>query len=338
MKSSKSPIVTFSNRLVDAPFSIRVSIHTLRIILMAVAKINSLKNHTEQNTLFKITPTAYAETFSCSTSTAYRVLSDNTDSLSQLASLMINESAPCTEISWFKAAHYSQAKIGNHISARVLTLNFSEKILTELTGIRGKYTSIHLDQIKPLTHPQSIFLYIQAKRAHNQSEYYRIKKGKKTSFKLQLDYYRELLALKDKYKEFKEFKRRILKPAINEINKHTDIEISIDPIRTGRFISDLTITVQDTPLYIRASGELDHHKKTRHSKACKEWKVKRADLIEDKKSILSQGPAKLYVEYLNELADLHHSLGNPGKVASIEHEIRTITAGHDSDYLMEEDF
>lgn len=79
-----------------------------------------------------------------------------------------------------------------------------------------------------------------------------------------------------------------------------------------------------------------NHERTCKKKSCKKWKSERAYLIEDKLTLLSQGPDKQYSTRLNELADLYHSLGNPGRVASIERDIKAITAGQDSDYLMKE--
>lgn len=49
----------------------------------------------------------------------------------------------------------------------------------------------------------------------------------------------------DKYPRYAEFNRNILKKSIEEINKHTDINVEYEPIRYGRFIEEIEFYITE---------------------------------------------------------------------------------------------
>ena len=49
----------------------------------------------------------------------------------------------------------------------------------------------------------------------------------------------------DKYKQFKEFNRNVLKYSIEEINKHTDLNISYKTIREGKFVNEIEFLIKE---------------------------------------------------------------------------------------------
>ena len=60
---------------------------------------------------------------------------------------------------------------------------------------------------------------------------------------------RSVLEVEDKYLEFKEFKRRIIVPAVNEINKYTDLEVKYTTLKTGKEITKIHFTIGETTGY-----------------------------------------------------------------------------------------
>lgn len=53
----------------------------------------------------------------------------------------------------------------------------------------------------------------------------------------------------NKYKEFKEFNRNVLKYSIEEINKHTDLNINYKTIREGKFINEIEFLIKEKEGY-----------------------------------------------------------------------------------------
>lgn len=48
----------------------------------------------------------------------------------------------------------------------------------------------------------------------------------------------------EKYKAYQDFKRYVLEPAIEEINKHSDKLVSYEPIKNGRAVSGIALTIE----------------------------------------------------------------------------------------------
>ena len=46
-----------------------------------------------------------------------------------------------------------------------------------------------------------------------------------------------MLGLNDKYSDVKNLRVRVLDPAVDEINKHTDLRVTMTPIRRGRRVT-----------------------------------------------------------------------------------------------------
>ena len=60
------------------------------------------------------------------------------------------------------------------------------------------------------------------------------------------DYIKEFYAIeKNKYKEFKRLKERVLNPALQEINEKTNLNVKMEPIKIGRKIEKLEFIITD---------------------------------------------------------------------------------------------
>ena len=61
-----------------------------------------------------------------------------------------------------------------------------------------------------------------------------------------LDRLRELLEMKNKYPNVKDFRRYVLDLSIKEINQHTDLQLTLEPQRTGRSITGFKFLIQQS--------------------------------------------------------------------------------------------
>ncbi len=71
-----------------------------------------------------------------------------------------------------------------------------------------------------------------------------------------LDDLRELLQTAN-YSVWKDFKRRVIEPAVAEINLYTDISVSYETVKTGRAIHALTFTIKKKDLFERMTASAE---------------------------------------------------------------------------------
>lgn len=100
---------------------------------------------------------------------------------------------------------------------------FDERLKPYLLKLRESFTAFNLCYVLALKSKYAIRLY---ELFH--SYLYR------KEFQLTLDEIRKMLKLEDKYAEYKELNRNVIKRAVDEINEYTDLSVNYKPIREGK--------------------------------------------------------------------------------------------------------
>lgn len=113
-----------------------------------------------------------------------------------------------------------------------IELILSEALRPYLLELRKNFTSYQLINVLCLKSKYSIRLYEIFK------SYLWIGK-----WDVQIDEFREMIYLNDKYKLFKELKRNVIEPSIAEINKYTDLTIEYETVKIGRNIERLVFNI-----------------------------------------------------------------------------------------------
>lgn len=160
-----------------------------------------------------------------------------------------------------------------------VTLAFAEDILPYLTQLKANFTKYKLIEITELSSIHAIRLYELIVMWVNQYQYNK---------QLDLDDFRYIMGVKDKYKQFGQLRERVIETAINEINENTNYKISVEYRKVKRTYVSLT---------------LKFHKKTL-AKLANRSGVLSQDTIE---SIVNN------VQFMNDYND-HPSLSYEGKM------------------------
>jgi plasmid replication initiation protein len=105
-----------------------------------------------------------------------------------------------------------------------VTIKISDDVMPYLYKLQERFTTYELYQILALKGSYSIALYELCKS-------YAFRK----KIVLSIDDVKKYLSIEDKYKEYKAFRRKIIEPAVKEINEFTDLDVSWQPIKKGRF-------------------------------------------------------------------------------------------------------
>ncbi|PRX19640.1 replication initiator protein [Orenia metallireducens] len=118
-----------------------------------------------------------------------------------------------------------------------ITLSYDPKLKPYFLQLKNNFTKYYLENILELKSFYSIRIYELLK------QYERIKERKITITDL-----REILDVKDKYKLYADFKRRILLQAQDEINQKTDLEVDFEEIKTGRKVTGIKFIIHKKEL------------------------------------------------------------------------------------------
>lgn len=98
------------------------------------------------------------------------------------------------------------------------TLRFAYEILPYLSQLEANFTKYRLSNIVQLTSSHAVRIYELIVSWATQGQYYK---------EMEIDEFRELLGLGEKYKQNSELKARVTIPAIQQINESTDFELDI---------------------------------------------------------------------------------------------------------------
>ena len=115
-----------------------------------------------------------------------------------------------------------------------VTVKFHERMTPFLFELQNRYTQYQLAEVLVFKGKYSIRLYELLRSYLTQDD---LREGKEKEVSFSLDELRELLSA-EKYTEFPEFNRSVLKKAVAEINQCSDlIRISYDTYKTGKKVS-----------------------------------------------------------------------------------------------------
>lgn len=117
---------------------------------------------------------------------------------------------------WVSYAKYDEGE-------GTVTLRFTDEVAPYLTMIGRKFTRFKLKNIGNIGSYYGLRLYELCCQYRSA--------GQRT---IALDQLREMLDLGDKYDRIETLRRRVLEPALKEINKHTDLRVEMTLVHKGR--------------------------------------------------------------------------------------------------------
>lgn len=119
------------------------------------------------------------------------------------------------------------------VGTGTIQVRFSRDILPYLNQLKGHFTKYAYSDIACMSSAYAIRLYELMSQYAGLGERY-----------ITLEQLRECLELKDEYKSTYEFKRRVLDPAVKQINELTDYKVSYKARKQGRQIVGYDFTIK----------------------------------------------------------------------------------------------
>ena len=225
MSSKNSPKIVFANKLLHAGYSLEVN--EQRLINLALSKINSKKSNPGKIVIY---PTEYAKCFGLSKHSVYEQLSAAAESLRDKSVSILDDSGQSLSIPWVSSAKYEKLKN----QGSFINIEFSKEIEPYIFNIEGNFTELFFHNTVKLNTLASFRLYGLLNEVRNYKNY---KRRGSVVMNLQLPEMKKKLFLSESYGAWRDFKNRVLLPAIEKINAHTDLCVTFQPKKMGNCIT-----------------------------------------------------------------------------------------------------
>ena len=224
-KEKTYPVSTMAiqNRVTECFKS--MSVDEKRILIMASPVARNI-NATEQDSIL-ISAQQFAEECGIKVNSAYKQIEIASKKLVDRSFSYTNEKGKKVYSNWVIDATYEDAGVNLRFTSVVLMML---KILDKY----NPYTRYKKDVVLKLKKDYSIDFYHLAKKSE-----------KLGNFELTIDSMFIEFGLPESYRDLRNLKRRVLKDPIDEINKHTDIDLTYEPIKKGRSVVGFKFTVRE---------------------------------------------------------------------------------------------
>ncbi|WP_299316516.1 replication initiation protein [uncultured Halomonas sp.] len=243
-----------SNALVEASY--RLTPAEQRIMLSCIAQVRRDQPITDE-VLYSVSATDYAALAGTESHSVYKELADAALRLKRREVWITerpngNGNREETLVTgWVQSIRYRKAE------GRV-ELRFSKDMLPYLTQLTEQFTRYALGDIAKLNSGYAIRLYELLCQWRDTGE--RV---------VSVEWLRDTFLLEGKYPAIKDFKKRVIEPAIEQINEHTSLWVKWDQRKTGRRVSHLVFTFGEKSK--RVSNK--RHKKDASSRTASEGRA-----------------------------------------------------------------
>lgn len=208
-------VVYKSNWLVEAAY--KTTLNEQRLILAMIAKVDPKK---ELPKTFTLSVEEFLTCFpSIGEKNAARELKKAAESLWD-RTIIVKDPKRKRWFRWIQErAEYKDGTV---------EIMFSNQIVPYLTNLRENFTRYQLSKVSHLKSNYSIRLFELLRQ-------FEFKKKRIVS----LEELRIMLQIENKYQEFRDLNKWVLKPAINELNKKTQYSIMIQPLKKLRRVTHI---------------------------------------------------------------------------------------------------
>ncbi|MBJ2243992.1 replication initiation protein [Pseudomonas sp. MF6768] len=243
-------LVVKSNHIIEASY--RLSVAEQRVILSAISQVRRDKPVTDE-VLYSVTAAELAQLCGTDPKTAYRDLQNAAERLqTRRVSLLLEPDGVTIRSKRRRVTCWVQTVDYIDQEGRI-EMRFGKDILPYLTGLQREFTRYALSDVAKMTSAYGIRLYellVQWPEGHRE---------------VALDDLRRWLQLEERYPSIKDLKRRVLDPAVEQINEHSPLMLSWGQRKTGRRVTHLVFDYALKKPPKTASGVTDAAKKKRKS-------------------------------------------------------------------------
>lgn len=237
---SMSDLIAYkSNALIEASY--KLTLQEQRFLLVCISRLKSGENapHPDKQKRMTITALEFYEAFpDMGRQHAEEKLKEAIDRIWD-RSIIIKDDDRREEFRWV------QNRVQYLKGEGKVQITFSDSVMPYLTQLKGQFTRVIVKNVSSLSSSYSIRIYELLQQFRNT--------GDRTIF---LNDFRTMLAVDNKYHQFKDLNKMIIKPAIAELNEKSDLAVTFETIKEGRtvvalrfkFKEDKQIRIKNKPI------------------------------------------------------------------------------------------
>lgn len=220
-----------ANQIIEAGY--KLSLNEQRVILCCIAQIRSQESLLV-NDEFELTAKDFASIFSVSKDRAYHSICEVSDTLFNRYIVIDNPYPDKPKVKSVKMRWISSIKTMPEEGR--LILSFSKDILPFLCELKGRFTRYELKNIGNMKSTYGIRLYELIMQWQNVG-----------TRKVEISWLKKQFQIEGLYTDICDFKKRVIQPAVNDINRYSNFDISWTQIKNGRMVSHLIFKFKEKP-------------------------------------------------------------------------------------------
>ncbi len=224
MDNSKKLTVCKANKVIEAGY--KLSLNEQRVVLGCIAQVNS-KEALLTTDRFELSAKDFAKWFSVSEDRAYHALVEVAESLFNRYVIIDNPFPDKPKVKRLKTRWISSITYMSEEGK--ISLCFAQDMLPYLSELKGQFTRYKLEHIGKMTSIYGIRLYELL--AQWQSV------GKR---EVEIDWLRKQFEIEDQYSAMCDLKKRVIDPAVKDVNTHSNYQVGWTQRKTGRKVTHLT--------------------------------------------------------------------------------------------------
>jgi plasmid replication initiation protein len=223
---NKNLTVYKANEVVEAGY--KLTLNEQRVILACIAQVNSAEKLLATDE-FELSAKDFARLFSISEDRAYSELQGIAKTLYQRSVTLHNPDPKRPKLKKIETRWISS--IGYMPEEGKITLCFSQKMLPYLSELKGQFTRYKIEHIGNMTSVYAIRLYEL------------LMQWKTTGVReVEVGWLKKQFRIEDLYPDMSDLKKRVIDPAIKDINAHSNYQVSLGQRKTGRRVTHFIFT------------------------------------------------------------------------------------------------
>lgn len=217
----KNELVVKSNKVIEASY--RLSVIEQRVVLCAIAKIPK-KFEVSDEEIYTVT-VQDLQALGVNQTTAYRDLKEAANRLYE-RSISLDIDDRLIKMRWVQLVEFAD-------SQGTISIRFSKDILPFISNVKANFTKYMLSEVSRMQGAYTVRIYELL------TQYKSV--GKRL---VSIDELRFMLDLGTRYKTTGNVIAWVIAPSVSEINAQTSLNISAEPIKTGRKITHISFTIK----------------------------------------------------------------------------------------------
>ncbi|MDQ5921627.1 MAG: hypothetical protein QG673_1686 [Pseudomonadota bacterium] len=215
------------NQFVSSPYATEFTLHELKLVEYMIAdckRVDQEKIDFKMHKSYLFTPTQLAKILRTSVSRVAADADRLADEITKKRLINKQYNSACEVVNFEYITIIPVAKYSNG----QFRFDFNYEILSYFINVNKNFTEFELNYLLSMSTPYAIKLY---KLLY---QYKTIKTRVFTIYEL-----KEQFGISNKYPQYKDFRKRVIDPSVDQINKVTDLTVSYNEKKLGRSVDKL---------------------------------------------------------------------------------------------------